>query len=204
MTQARRRSDPGGWARLAAVAGFAVLTTTLLGAVSATDGSDRRHVAIRSLPADKISILERQQADLYASQVPGAKASLAVPPRNEVQRPRVAGIAEMHQGPFSALDFLADNFWQGPVGPRWLLAYAGTSRDNGRPKAAVRLYTEPVDPNVGSHLTFVGLWTAPTQDSSLRIESVNKARMILIAPITGQRLVFDLSSHRYSVPDPVT
>lgn len=110
----------------------------------------------------------------------------------------------MHQGPFSALDFLADNFWQGPVGPRWLLAYAGTSRDNGRPKAAVGLYTEPVDPNVGSHLTFVGLWAAPTQDSSLRIESVNKARMILIAPRTGQRLVFDLSSHRYSVPDPVT
>ncbi len=197
------RLRPSGWLRSAMIAGLAVfiLGSLRLAAGAATGGDDRPSVAVRSLPANKVSMLEREQAELYANKTPpGAKAALAGPPPEEVQQPRVAGITEMHQGPFSALDFLVNNFWQGRIGPRWLLAYAGTSRDNVRSSAAVRLYTEPVDPNVGSHLTFVGVWAAPTQDNSLRIVSVNKSQMILVAPRTGRRLLFDLSNYRYSDP----
>lgn len=190
-----------GWFRYATLAGLAVLTlgSVRLASGAATGSDDRTAVAVRGLPADKVSILEREQAELYATKLrAGAKAPLAGPPAREVQQPRVTGVTEMHQGPFSALDFLVNNFWQGRVGPRWSLAYAGTSRDNGLPAAAVRLYAEPVDPNVGSHLTFVGVWVAPTQEHSLKIVSVNNTQMILVVPTTGRLLVFDLSNHRYS------
>src|SRR5579871_1614359 len=66
----------------------------------------------------------------------GGRAHTYAKPVNQNQAPivqptpvRHAGILQMGQGPFPSSTFAVNNFWQGPVGSDWVLAYAGVKKN---------------------------------------------------------------------------
>jgi hypothetical protein len=103
----------------------------------------------------------------------------------------------MHQGPFPGSEFYVANFWQGPVGGRWLLVYAGGVRggDGSVTRGGLRVYTEPVDPNVGSDLTYVGEYSAASM-SPLRLVGVS-GTVAALQDGNSRRLQFDLGSRTF-------
>jgi hypothetical protein len=103
----------------------------------------------------------------------------------------------MHQGPFPGSEFAVSNAWQGPVEGRWLLVYAGGPRDadGALTGGGVRVYTEPVDPNTGSEVTFVGEHPAPAS-AELTITDVRGHTMTL-AQAGGGTVTFDLVTLAY-------
>lgn len=147
----------------------------------------------------------RKRADEWRRTHPGATVSVRAgleKARSENPSPprRVAGIQDMHQGPFSGGTFLTRNVYQGPSGKSWLLAYAGAVRDpvvrypdhgsDGR--GAIRLY---VQDDVRGTTVPLGTFAAPSGTGSLRIISRQGDKLNLTSA-RGTRFQFDLGSHQ--------
>jgi hypothetical protein len=118
--------------------------------------------------------------------------------------PRKAGIVQMHQGPFPASEFLVDDFWGGPAPDqsKWLLVYAGksfTPLGSSSSKAALAIYSEPMNPNNPTPMASVGVFVAPDGSSSLRITAASGSRLTVITS-AGNSYFFNLASDSYSVP----
>lgn len=147
----------------------------------------------------------RQRAREWRLAHPGAKVSIRAgfdraQSKNPPPTPRVAGITEMHQGPFSSGTFLTRNFYQGTSGKSWLLAYAGAMRDpavrypdhgsDGR--GAIRLYAQD---DARGTMVSLGTFAAPAGTGSLRILARQGDKLILTSA-QGTRFQFDLGTHR--------
>lgn len=105
----------------------------------------------------------------------------------------------MHQGPFSATQFTVRNFWQGPLGPNWVLVYAGAQRGGASSAAvhgALRLYNEPTDSYGDYHLRLIGTYLAPNNASALTITAVH-ADVLSLRTAAGITLSFNLQTHQY-------
>lgn len=111
---------------------------------------------------------------------------------------RQAGIVNMHQGPFSTHVFTVHNFWQGPVGSDWLLAYAGakTNADETQGTGGIVLYTETVNSQGGFDLHPAGTFLAPKGTTPLTVTGTND-NLLLLRDQGGAQLTFDLATHQF-------
>jgi hypothetical protein len=177
-------------------ASVAAATAAVLAGVAGTQSGSAK----TRLSSEKQRIVDDQAAQLAA-------ANRAAAPKSQVarQRPaatrlpdRVSGLVDMHQGPFAGAEFCVANFWQGPVRGRSLLVYAGGVRtgDGSVPRGGLRLYTEPVDPNVGSDLTRVGEYAATSSKGALRVVGVS-GTVATLQDGDGRRFQFDLVSKSF-------
>lgn len=111
---------------------------------------------------------------------------------------RQAGITNMRQGPFPASVFTTRNFWQGPVGNDWVLAYAGaqTRSDGTIGPGGLMLYTETANTQGGFDLHLLGTFLAPGGTTALTITAVDGTTLQLSSE-SGAHLAFDLVTHQF-------
>lgn len=151
-------------------------------------------------PAAKAQLYQREQQEMAAARAhPRPKPPMhSVIPSHQVDPPRHAGIDDMRQGPFSALEFTVRNFWQGPIGSDWMLVYAGAKRGaNGSAGGgALRLYNEPINANGDYTLQEIGTFAAPAGTGALKIIAV-KGDTMQLSTGGGKTISFDLRTHRY-------
>jgi hypothetical protein len=126
---------------------------------------------------------------------PAAPTTTTPPLRTNIGLPvRPSGIdANSHDGPFSSYSFGVSNSWQGPVGKRWYLVFAGELEPHTKRQAAIRIYTEPLElpshgavPTLVRDVTFNGA-------SSVAIAAVNGPLLKLRDQRTGAGYQFDLA-----------
>lgn len=176
------------WFVVAMIAVLCIAGGTALARSSATTG----------WPAAKAQLYEREQQALAQAQShPRPKLpSAGLAPASQPPPQRHAGIVAMRQGPFQRTTFVVGNFWQGPVGTDWLLAYAGAapSTPNGPPaRGAVRLYSE----TAAMHLSLIGTFPAPEGTGPLTITAVSDD-VLHARTDNGGSVSFDLRTHRYN------
>lgn len=176
------------------VLGFIVIgiVANSLGGRTARAGS----VATQGWPAAKSRLYDQQQQTLAAARVhPQPKLPEVGPASATLPAPtRQAGIVNMRQGPFSPATFLVRDFWQGPLGSDWLLAYAGAElAPGGSPsRGAIRLFAESPD----SRLTPLGDYPAPTGTGPLTVVAANGS-VLQLRDDRGVQVSFDLQVKRY-------
>lgn len=148
-------------------------------------------------PASKAQIYQQQQQALAQARAnPRPKlpsAGVANAPLPSPQRQ--AGIVSMHQGPFPPSTFVVRNFWQGPVGSEWVLAYAGATQESpDRPPqlGAVRLYSE----SASMQLSEIGVFPAAPGTAPLTITAAN-GDVLQLRSDSGATLSFNLQTHLY-------
>jgi hypothetical protein len=126
-------------------------------------------------------------------------------PVNQNQAPAVqptpvrqVGILNIGQGPFPQSTFAVYNFWQGPVGNDWVLAYAGVKMNaNGTAGlGGIVLYTETVNDQGGVDLHPLGTFLAPNGTTALTI-TARQGNLLLLHSKVGQQLAFNLVSHQF-------
>jgi hypothetical protein len=170
------------------------------GAALATQGPLPLPGPATSLPPAKAQEWERLQQEMVAARAHLRPKPASQAPSHIPDPQRHAGIDDaMHQGPFSATDFTVRNFWQGPVGPNWVLVYAGAKRESAGSAAAqgaLRLYNEPTDANGDYHLVPIGTYLAPGTASALTITAVH-ADVLSLRTAAGSTLSFNLQTHQY-------
>ncbi len=126
-------------------------------------------------------------------------------PANQNQAPPVqpapvrhAGIVDLGQGPFSQSSFAVHNFWQGPVGSDWVLAYSGVKMnpDGTNGLGGIVLYNETINNQGGFDLHPLGTFLAPTGTTALVI-TAQHGNVLLLRSVTGQHLTFNLTNHQF-------
>jgi hypothetical protein len=120
----------------------------------------------------------------------------------------VSSIQVIHEGPLSSINMMVNNVWQGPVGKRWVLAYAGTWNESpntvaGDYEPAVMLYTEPINPNAPNHNCpcLIGVYPARGSEASVKIAAVegNLLSLTGVGPGSqGKSFRFNVATHAYS------
>lgn len=150
-------------------------------------------------PPSKAWLQVQQQVEMAEAQAHARPKPTPHAPPLQPAPTRQAGIANMHQGPFPASQFVVRNFWQGPVGSEWYLVYAGARvNPNGSAgQGALVLYTEKPTSDGGFDINSIGTYPAPHGDRALTITAVNGHSMQLRTD-TGSTLVFDLQTKQYS------
>jgi hypothetical protein len=111
---------------------------------------------------------------------------------------RQAGIVNMQQGPFLSSVFTVRNFWQGPVGSDWVLAYAGAkpSADSTASQGGIVLYTETVNQAGGFDMHPLGTFLAPAGSPALTITAV-QGNLLTVRSEAGRTLSFNLQTHQF-------
>lgn len=151
------------------------------------------------LPPAKQRIVDAEASAMaHAWRAPKPTDPAAAAPARTPLPPRTPGIVLMHQGPFPGGEFAVRNFWSGPVAGRWLLVYAGGPRSMGGQVTggALRLFSQPLDPNVGNDMTPVGEFLLPTARSALTILSV-QGEVMTLQTDTGRVVRFDLATSSF-------
>lgn len=111
---------------------------------------------------------------------------------------RQAGIVNMQQGPFLPSVFTVRNFWQGPVGSDWVLAYAGAkpNADGTAGQGGIVLYTETVNQSGGFDMHPLGTFLAPAGCPALTITAI-EGNLMTVRSISGRTLTFNLQTHQF-------
>jgi hypothetical protein len=111
---------------------------------------------------------------------------------------RQAGIMAMQQGPFLSSVFTVRNFWQGPVGRDWVLAYAGVQpkADGTAGQGGIVLYTETVNAVGGFDLHPLGTFLVPSASPALSITAV-QGNLMIVRSENGPPLTFNLQTHQF-------
>ena len=151
-------------------------------------------------PAKAALLRHEQEASATARALPHpTKNPSYTPPTSPPQAPPVAGIENLHEGPFPACQLLVSDFWQGPVNGQWYLVYAGSASASivtcDHSRGALAIYSEQVGRYGDGPITNIGMFTAPSGVTSLTITAVTGHTMTLQTP-TGA-ITFDLSSNRF-------
>lgn len=112
---------------------------------------------------------------------------------------RQTGILDMQQGPFLTSTFTVRNFWQGPVGNAWVLAYAGATLNSNGSEAlgGIALYTETANAQGGFDLHPLGTFLAPNGTTALTITEAND-NLLQLSSESGANLTFDLAAHQFT------
>lgn len=106
-----------------------------------------------------------QKMQNFQQMINNGRVHTRAKPINQNQAPpvqpaatRQAGIVDLHQGPFAQSSFVVHNFWQGPVGSDWVLAYAGVTMnpDGTTDLGGIVLYTETINNQGGFDLHPLG------------------------------------------------
>jgi hypothetical protein len=129
----------------------------------------------------------------------GAQTGNQVPPPTAQPEPtRQAGISNVRQGPFSTSIFTVRNFWQGPVGNTWLLAYAGarTNPDGTLGQGGIMLYQEISNHAGGFTLQRVGMFLATRPCTALTITAA-QGELLTLRSASGASLTFNLQTHQF-------
>ena len=101
---------------------------------------------------------------------------------------------------------MENNVWQGPVGNRWVLAYAGMwntdpSTAEGAYEPALILYAEPINPNAPhGYFRRIGVYPARGSERSVKITAAKGSllRLIGVGPGSrGQTFRFNVATHAY-------
>lgn len=101
---------------------------------------------------------------------------------------------------------MENNVWQGPVGNRWVLAYAGMwnkdpSTVKGAYEPALMLYAEPINPNApDGYFRRIGVYPARGSETSIKITSAegDVLNLIGVGPGSrGQTLRFNVGTLAY-------
>lgn len=150
-----------------------------------------------------LTLAQKMQA--YQQRLKNARAHPRPKPSTQNQAPpvqpaptRQAGILPLGQGPFPNSSFTVHNFWQGPVGSDWVLAYAGakTNPDGTPGVGGIVLYTETINNQGGFDLHPLGTLLAPKGTTALVI-TAQQGNLLLLRSVTGQQLAFNLISHQF-------
>ena len=120
------------------------------------------------------------------------------PPRQTPPPHRVSSIQVIHDGPLSSVNMMVNNLWQGRVGNRWVLAYAGMwNRDpstvRGAYEPAVMLFTRS-----GKR---IGVYLARGSETSVKVTAArgNILTLVGVGPGSrGQSFRFNVATHAYS------
>jgi hypothetical protein len=140
--------------------------------------------------------------------MPSAKSDVR-PPRQTPLPHRVSSIQVIGAGPLSSMTMGVNNVWQGRVGNRWVLAYAGmwnkTSTGDtsaGAYEPAVILYTEPIDPNApDQYLRRIGVYPTRGSETSVKITAAKGSVLSLtgVGPgsKSGQTFRFNVAMHAH-------
>jgi hypothetical protein len=111
---------------------------------------------------------------------------------------RQAGIVDLQQGPFLSSVFTVRNFWQGPVGSAWVLAYAGAQpkADGTAGQGGIVLYSETVNAVGGFDLHPLGTFLVPSASPALSITAV-QGNLMIVRSENGPPLTFNLQTHQF-------
>lgn len=147
--------------------------------------------------------LRKQQVVQQFLQTGGSTASSAQtgnqapPPTAQPEPAHQAGISNVRQGPFSTSIFTVRNFWQGPVGNTWLLAYAGakTNPDGTLGQGGIMLYQEISNHTGGFTLQQVGMFLATRPCTALTITAA-QGELLTLHSASGASLTFNLRTHQ--------
>jgi hypothetical protein len=175
-----------------------VLTLTVgVGTALATEGGTA------GWPAAKAQWQQQEQARMAEARLhapPKPSSPQSAGPAHTPDPERHAGIDnDMHQGPFPAMEFAVRNFWQGPVGPNWVLVYAGAKLDvvDGRTRqGALRLYSATRNAYGVFEERPLGTFLAPSGTGDLTITAANGG-VLQLRTASGATLSFDLTTHQY-------
>ncbi len=146
-----------------------------------------------------------QKMQNFQQLINNGRAHTRPKPSNQNQAPpvqpaptRQAGIVALGQGPFAQSSFAVHNFWQGPVGSDWVLAYAGVKMnpDGTTGLGGIVLYTETVNNQGGFDLHPLGTFLAPKGTTALVI-TAQQGNLLLLRSVTGQQWAFNLISHQF-------
>lgn len=146
-----------------------------------------------------------QKMQSFQQKINDGRAHPHAKPLNQNQAPaiqaapvRQAGILDLGQGPFPRSTFDVHNFWQGPVGSDWVLAYAGVKMnpDGTSGLGGIVLYTETVNSQGGFDLHPLGTFLAPNGTTALAI-TAQQGDLLTLRSTTGQQLTFNLTSHQF-------
>ncbi len=141
--------------------------------------------------APKAVELQHAQSVATARAQHPVKPANAVPPPSQPTPALVAGIFQTRQGPFSNSMFSVADGYQGSVGTRWLVVFAGTEwttyPTDG--EGALRIYS------VGGG--YVGTFVAPLSSSYLDITGVKGTTLTLLAD-DRTPLTFDLANDTFA------
>ncbi len=153
-------------------------------------------------PPAKAAILQREQNAIATAQAhTHTKPTNFTPPPSAPAATPVAGIADLHEGPFPACQFSVNNFWQGPVNGQWELVYAGTQNSNmatcSGGRGALAIYSEEMGKYGDGPITTIGTFTVPTNATSLTITAVNGNDMT-VRTNTGASLTFDMRTNTFT------
>ncbi len=188
--QQRRARHTSRWVLVAAVC--IVTFLGMLGIASAAQHS-----------GGPVTLAQKMQSE--EQRLKNARAHPRPKPGNQNQAPpvqpaptRQAGILDMGQGPFPQSSFAVHNFWQGPVGSDWVLAYAGakTNPDGTPGVGGIVLYTETINNQGGFDLHPLGTFLASKGTTALVI-TAQQGNLLLLHSVTGQQLAFNLISHQF-------
>jgi hypothetical protein len=117
------------------------------------------------------------------------------------QPPRVGGLFQLREAPFGTSIWRVDNQWYGPVGGVWLQVYAGgPTTPDGAVVAygAVRLLSEPIDPNASNQTPIAIGDFAPTPHlGALTISAVHGDVLTLTDP-SGRSVRFNVVTRRFA------
>jgi hypothetical protein len=188
MQQAQARSNLR-WIIISAICASALIC--LIGIASATSASNKS-----ATQAAKSRTLQRL---INAGTAPiGAKTNNSNQALAQPVPIRQAGIANMHQGPFLTRIFTVRNFWQGPVGNDWVLAYSGakTLSSGYAGLGGIVLYTETSNAHGGFDLHPVGTFLAHDGTTALTITEVD-GNLLQLSSENGPTLTFDLVTHQF-------
>jgi hypothetical protein len=106
----------------------------------------------------------------------------------------------------STVNMMENNVWQGPVGSRWVLAYAGMwNRDpstvEGAYEPALILYAEPISPNApNGYFRRIRVYPARGSETSVKITAVKGGvlRLTGVGPGSrGQTFRFNVATRAY-------
>jgi len=197
LASGRRIRHKVAWSIVATIAALAALG---VGTGLATQGPLLMKRPASAWPAAKAQELGRLQQEMDAARAhPRPKPVAPVPPPHQPDPARTAGIDnDMHQGPFPATEFTVRNFWQGPVGPAWMLVYAGATRDAAGTtvQGSLRLYNEPIDANGDYHLVPIGTYAAPNGAGALTMTAAT-GDVLSLRTDGGSTLSFNLQTLQF-------
>lgn len=121
------------------------------------------------------------------------------PPRQTPPPHRVSSIQVVHDGPLSSVNMMVNNMWQGRVGNRRVLAYAGMWNTDlnsvrGGYEPAVMLFAYP-------SRNRIGVYPARGSETSVKFTAAkgNILTLVGVGPGSrGQSFRFNVATHAYS------
>ncbi len=193
--------------RVAAIAVAGVTAVSVGVGIAQAEGNSARDRALRTasalaahMPSAKASVFVKGVNRAFPTHPANKPTSLPTPSTltsaADQPPPRVAGISDLRQAPFSQAGFTVKNAYFGTVGGRWYGVYAGTvGQLNPKATGQGGIYIVSTDPETNTNWRNLGPFPHPGT-TWLKVTSYS-GTVLTLASNTGTTYTFDLATLTY-------